>query len=856
MRSCGPQSPIRSRSNLLLCGGFIGPVADNLLRALPAGGTPRQGCFDAGYQRVIRGMSPALTGSCIKLGPRQHPIETGKRQPSPDSQDLVTREVSRNLSATTVTTPGMAPSFVGRSREIDEIVRLLGHSRVVTIMGAPGAGKTRLALEVAARISKQFGGGGVYLCDLAPIVDPSLVPTAVATALGFAPEMVGDLGALVSDRIGETSTLILLDNCEHVTAEVGMTMHRILSDAPGLRMLATSRERLRMTGEAAWNLPSLSLEEALQLLAMRVAAVDATFAVNVQTRSALIEICERLERLPLALELVAPRLALLPAAEVLRMLSDALGLLTGGERRSRHQTMAAALDWSVRLLPARSARDLWRLSVFPARFTLQGVVTVLEASAAEAVDRVAVLRDASLLVADTTGVSARFRLLEPIRQYALAHLVGGPIEDDVRRLHAAYVVSRAEWIGARLLGTNEQAAALDAFVELLPDMRQALKWCHDAQPSWTGAIMGDTGWAWEITSRLREGEALERRALAVTSDHTVRARLLVRLASLVQRRDMLEPADLANQAIAEARQGESPRELALALCFSAAYDLSDSGEEKFREAVAIADETSDALIPVFASTFRGGRCALRHDFEAASAHQASALATSHAIGDPWLTTQATTNLVRACRQQNDLVSARKHLRAALSALIEHPHWLAAPYVLRESAFLASRTGRPADALRLASACRRIAGEIGIPIAQLAEAEETARGALAGRSKPAKHASEGERLSLMDALKLALDVAETPAQFASRRTARRDPATGLTERECEVVRLIAAGLTNREISAKLFITERSAEGHVERIRNKLDVRSRSQIAAWAEERGLATTPIDENQSVPRFNKSGT
>lgn len=745
-----------------------------------------------------------------------------------------TQSFWRSLSATTVA--AIAPAFVGRTGELDQVERLLRGSRLLTVMGAPGAGKTRLAFEAAARLTQHFSGG-VYVCELAPVATPPLVRAAIATALGFPPELSGDLGVQIRHKFGDAPTLIILDNCEHVRAEVAKAITSILSATSKFRVLATSRERLRTAGETAWTLPSLSLEEALQLLALRVAAVDATFEVTAGNRSALVEVCDRLERLPLALELVAARLALLPAHEVAQMLNGALDLLSDGENSDRHRTMAAALDWSVALLPTTSVVDLWRISVFPATFTLEAAAIVLEASSAETLNRLAVLRDASLLVADTSGVLAKFRLLEPIRQYALAHLAGGPIEDDVRRLHAVHVVGRAEWIGTRLLGTREQATALEAFVDLLPDLRQAVDWCQYAQPTWLAPIMGHTGWAWEITSRVREGEALERRALELTRDPADRARLLVRLAGLTQRRDHGEAAYVANQAIAEARKADCYQELGFALCFSGSYDTSDSGEVKFDEATAIANETRDVLVPAFVSTLRGGRYAATGKIEAGRIDHENAVALSRAMGDIWLTTQTATNLISAYLQLDDLGNARSYLCSTLRVLIEHPDWLASLYVLNESAILASRSGRAPDALRLVGACRRLCDEIGLPFSRLAEVEPTARKAIAGHLKPAKYLTEGGRLALLDALKLALDVAETPSQFVSRRTARRDPVTGLTQREGEVVQLIAGGLSNREIASKLFITERSAEGHVERIRNKLDVRSRSQIAVWAEQHGL-------------------
>jgi non-specific serine/threonine protein kinase len=728
----------------------------------------------------------------------------------------------------------MAPAFVGRSRELDQVERLLSGSRLVTVMGAPGAGKTRLAFEAAARLAKQFAGG-VYVCELAPVAAPALVRTAIATALEFAPDVTGDLGALVRDRFGYTPTLIVLDNCEHVRAEVAVTMCSILSAAPGLRALATSRERLRITGETAWTLPSLSLEEALQLLAMRIAAVDATFAVTADSRSALVEICERLERLPMALELVAPRLALLPASQVAHMLNAALGLLSGGEGPSRHRTMTAALDWSVALLPTTSALDLWRLSVFPATFTLDAAATALEASSAKALDRLAVLRDASLLVADTSGASARFRLLEPVRQYALAHLAGGPIEDEVRRLHASYVLDKAEWIGARLLGTPEQAAALEAFAELLPDLRQAVAWSQHAVPGWGARIVGHTGWAWEITSRLREGEALMRSTLDVATGAQDRARLLLRLMSLVNRRSYAKAASLSPEAISAATSAGDRRELGLVLSYQTNFLPSDAAAQQLDNVANIAAETGDELVRSWERFFRGWLCENGGDARAARACFEESASITSRLGDRWLTTQVTADLIRMCLELGDNEAARQHLLSIVPALIDHSDWVAAPSLLFSTARLASRVGRPSGAFRLIAAQRRLRDEIGLYQWDTTEIELAARAHLHDGLQESRYLAEGERLTLGEALALARGVLENSAAPPEGPKRGRDI---LTRREREVAQLVQEGLTSREIATRLFITERTAEGHVEQIRNKLGFHSRAQVAAWVARQRLS------------------
>ena len=722
----------------------------------------------------------------------------------------------------------VAPAFVGRSRELNEVQQLLNGGRLVTVMGAPGAGKTRLALEAATRLAPQFDRR-LYVCELALVAAPALVRTALATAFGFPPEVGGDLAALVRDRFGDSPTLMVVDNCEHVRAEIGTQLNSILGVAPGLRVLATSRERLRIPGETAWTLPSMNLEEALQLLAVRVTALDATFAVTPDNLSPLVAICERLERLPLALELVAARLALLPASQVAQMLQASIDLLTTGHGSSRHRTMTAAIDWSVALLPTTSALDLWRLSVFPAAFTLDAAAIVLEASAIGALDRLAILRDASILVVDKSGAAAKFRLLEPVRQYALAHLAGGPVEEEVRRLHAAYVLGRTEWIGARLLGTPEQASALEAFAELLPDLRQAVPWSKSAEPAWAARIVANTGWAWEITSRLREGETLMRTALELAADVRDRARVLLRLMSIVHRRNSEEAALIAPEAVLAATHAGDRRELGLALSFHTNYLSPDAAAQQLDRVAKIAAESGDQLVRCWERFFRAWRRYDAGDLRSAKAFIEEAASVAFAVGDRWCTTQATSNAAGFCLELGDNDAARRHLLSILPGLVDHSDWLAGHELLSCAALLASRAGRSRDALRLVAAARRLRREIGHGQLDDAEVQRVSGAELKVPLEESGHLYEGAHLSFAEALALAREVLENPAPSLDR---RKRGKYVLSRRERQVAELVEQGLTNREIASKLFITQRTAEGHVEQARNKLGFRTRAQLAAWA------------------------
>ncbi len=728
-------------------------------------------------------------------------------------------------------------SFVGRSRELTQLARLLNSSRLVTVMGPPGAGKTRLASEAVRRYADRFHS--VFWCELAQLQAQGLVKTSIGAALGFAPEVQSDIGRLANERFGDDSILLVIDNCEHLRTEVAATLGTLIESTQGLRVLATSRERLRAPGETAWILPPLSRDEAVELVLNRAAALGAPLDVAPDNRAALAYICERLGDLPLAIELIAPHLALLPAVQVAGMLDDALSLLAS-EGPTRQRSISAALDWSVGLLAPTSQDDLWRLGVFPTAFTLDAATAVLATSAENALARLGVIRDSSLIVVDVSGTSARFRLLEPIRQFVLAHLVASPLEREARRRHAEHVLLRSKWINDRLLGTPEQIVALAEFEELLPDIRQVVAWALEEETDWAVRIAANTGWAWEITGRLREGEALERRVLELVSNPVDRSRLLNRLGSLIGRRTGGgKPAGIDSGAILAARESGDKRELAFALCLASDFRRPEESAAQLDEAAGIGAEAGDRLILGWERFSRGILSALGGDPEAARTYFEEAIAHFSALGDPWCTSQSTANLVYTCLLLRDQHAARNHLRSVLPVLIAHPNWSDAASLVHHTALLASGTGRPVEALRLAAAHRRLSQEIGAAQWDTSAMEQTARTQLAGKSRPDRYMAEGARLSVTEALKLALDVVEQPLPSMIRRDLRNQ-SEPLTRREDEVVRLIADGLTNREIAARLFITERSAEGHVERIRNKLDVRSRTQVAVWAAEHGLTLT----------------
>jgi predicted ATPase/DNA-binding SARP family transcriptional activator len=364
--------------------------------------------------------------------------------------------------------PAAVTSFVGRAKEIEEVRGLLGGSRLVTLTGVGGTGKTRLALQVAAGVQEDFPDG-VYLVELGPLSDPALVASMMASALGVLATGPGGTTDVLVDRLSGylelKRALIVLDNCEHVIEAAAEVVHALLPTCSGVTVLATSREILGLPGEVAWRVPPLSLpvpestsvedlsgSDAVALFCERARSAQPGFGLSPANTAAVTQICRRLDGIPLALELAAARIRVLGAQDLARRLDQRFRLLTGGIRTAvpRHQTLVATMDWSYDLLPRAEQVALRRLAVFPGSFDLEAAEAVVgqeEDSASsvefEVLDLLSHLVDKSLVVVDSEGVDVRYRLLETVREYGAAKLAEAGEPDPVRRRHRDFFLARA-----------------------------------------------------------------------------------------------------------------------------------------------------------------------------------------------------------------------------------------------------------------------------------------------------------------------------------------------------------------------------------------------------------------------------
>ena len=343
--------------------------------------------------------------------------------------------------------PVQFTSFVGRDKELNQVRELLADSRLVTLTGAGGVGKTRLAVQVAAQLTREFSDG-VWYVDLAPITDPDLVPITAARAFGLPDQPGRSTMDTLARFVADHHMLVVLDNCEHLLDASAALAAALLKACPGLTFLATSREPIAVAGEVSWRLPSLSLaDEAIELFSDRARHARHDFAVTDNNVAAVGEICMRLDGLPLAIELAAARIRALSLTEILDTLHDRFRLLTGGARTAvrRQQTLRASVDWSHALL-SESERLLFRgLAAFLGGFDLDAAQAIVggDMPRYQVMDLLALLVDKSLVVADETAGRTRYRLLETMRHYALEKLGESGEADAVRTRHRDHYTSMA-----------------------------------------------------------------------------------------------------------------------------------------------------------------------------------------------------------------------------------------------------------------------------------------------------------------------------------------------------------------------------------------------------------------------------
>lgn len=501
--------------------------------------------------------------------------------------------------------PPQFTNFVGRGAEMRSIRRIVAENRLVTLTGAGGVGKTRLAVQVAGKLDGDFGDG-VWYVDLAPITDPDVVPVAVTRALGLPDQAGRSTMDTLTRFIAGRQMLVVLDNCEHLIEACGSLASALLGGCPAVKILATSREPIRVAGEAAWAVPSLPLaDDAIALFTDRARHVRPDFVVTEENSDTVNEICRRLDGIPLAIELAAARVRALSLAQILDSLHDRFRLLTGGARTAvrRQQTLRASVDWSHALLTEPERVLFRRAAVFMGGFDLEAAQAVCGDSDVEryqTLDQLTLLIDKSLVVAEDTRLGARYKMLETIRQYALERLGESGEADAVRGRHRDHYIAIATLLDSP--GRSGRQRRVDQAETEMDNLRSAFAWCREnAEVSRALQLASALQPLWTTRGRVREGTAWFDAALADAAADGVEVPLPVRALALADKAT-LEGAQTihdnmgtALEAVALARELDDPALLvrALAGCgIIAAYDAA-AASSYFEEALGLARAVGD-----------------------------------------------------------------------------------------------------------------------------------------------------------------------------------------------------------------------------------------------------------------------
>jgi predicted ATPase/class 3 adenylate cyclase len=450
----------------------------------------------------------------------------------------------KSLNSFSHNLPVQLTSFVGREKEIAAAKQLIASTRLLTLTGPGGTGKTRLALQIAAEVLPDFPDGA-WLVELAPLGDPAYVLPAVAAVFRLRELPGRPLSTLVTDYLRGKTLLLLLDNCEHLIEACAHLADELLHACPHLKIIASSRESIRLIGETVYHVPSLALPDALaapletlsqceavRLFIERARAAQPRFALTANNASAIAAVCRRLDGIPLALELAAARVKVLSAEQIAARLDDRFRLLVNGSRTAlpRQQTLRAMIDWSYDLLPEDERQLLCQLSVFTGGWSLEAAEAV--GASPDMLGMLAQLINKSLVTMDEFDAGTRYHLLETVRQYAHEKLLEAGEEERVRDRHLDFFLQLTEAAESKLIG-REMIACLDQFEVEQDNLRAALEWALEKNPLAALRLVSVLYLFWGRRTSLIEGlnwvrTALSRAEAAPHEDEIAQSYLLAR----------------------------------------------------------------------------------------------------------------------------------------------------------------------------------------------------------------------------------------------------------------------------------------------------------------------------------------
>jgi predicted ATPase/DNA-binding SARP family transcriptional activator/DNA-binding CsgD family transcriptional regulator len=817
--------------------------------------------------------------------------------------------------------PAPRTSFVGREREMVQVKRTLSMTRLLTLTGAGGTGKTRLALEVARDLVGTYPDG-LWLVELAPLSEGELVAQEVAGALGVSESPDQALSDTLVDALGDHELLLVLDNCEHLVEAAAQLVDALLNSCPRLRVLATSREPLGVGGEVIWQVAPLSVPatmdgesnggstaeslmryEAVRLFVDRARLRLPDFELTQGNAEAVARVCRKLAGIPLVIELATARMGALAVEQVAQRLEDSLALLTGGSRTAapRQQTLRATLDWSYDLLSEVEQALFRRLSVFAGGWTLEAAEAVCSGGVIEhedVLDLLGGLVDKSLVVAGaSTGGAVRYRMLEPVRQYAQEKLDESGEANEMQNRHTAFYFAVAEEAEPELAGP-QQGVWVERLEGEQDNLREALSWVLEWGQAELGLRFGAALWRfWFAQGYISEGIRWMEEVLAGSDQAAspVRVKALEGMGWLTQLQGDTERAEAAYAEMLDlSRELGDKGNIAIGLNSLGALALAQGNNERARvlleenmavlrdledesnvattlqryqvlgllgiltlneegdyvrgaalweECLALAQEAGDNHRIGSALSNLGYIALLRGDYERAVALSEETLAFAHDLGSAGveIAPEAWVNLGLALLGQGEHERANASFEEAL-LMSQHagrnPSVINALEGMADLAAALEEDVRAAHLWGAAEAAREATG-IALPPGDRAMHEPylaSARSRL-GEKGWEEALAGGREMTLEEAAQYALSKEEEPA--VSQAPVPEEPSTDqpplvLTPREEEVAVLMAKEFTNRQIASHLMLSEHTVTTHIRNILKKLGLHSRREIPAYFRE----------------------
>ena len=744
--------------------------------------------------------------------------------------------------------PAESTSFVGRRREIAELRKKLTTARLVSLVGPGGVGKTRLAIRGASDLARGFAAGA-WMVELAEVRDPDLVPNALLAALDLRDQTATKPLDLLLSYLQDKQLLLVIDNCEHLLGAASKLVSEVIKAAPGVRVVATSREPLSVPGEHVLPVPPLKLpaahaaeplnqlrqNEAVMLFTERAGAASGTFELSASNQAAVADVCRRLDGLPLAIELAAVRTRVLSIEQILARLTNRFALLTAGGRGAlpRHETLQTTIDWSYDLLSAEEQTLFRRLCVFAGRFTLEDVDGVSAAGLPNPLDLLSSLVDRSLVIKEEVNGIACFRLHETMREYAILKLREAAEEEALGDTCTDYYWSRCLQAGA---AARYRLVEWLEWMELeIDNLRAVMRHCISRGDYARGVdLVTSLGWFW-ITRGTTEGARWLDELLA----HGQGNRLSLGWATFLRGFLAVLQADPLIAGPWLDRAAEAARELgdnsmltqALTMGSVAATFGGDriAAAALFKQAEAAAAGVDDPAARSSVLQAKVLNAMFDGDIEVARTAASEGVRISRETGDLYVLDVMLMELAFSFMIEGQLDIAKPLYVEALRAAQRIDDRILQSYLLVAFGYFAAGSRQATLAAQLFGAAESVrigaGANIMLPMAPfLAQAEESAIAVL-GRAKFEAEYKAGKRLSRELALRLALG---EPAEVL---TVDGEGAGLLGKREADVANLVAQGLSNKQIGARLFISERTVDSHVRSILNKLGFNSRAQIASW-------------------------